>query len=363
MRFEKEFPLVKTKTDENDKKFDLSDAKERHEYFEAKAGEEIIALKEFFDEGKTFIAYLLGKKNAGKGTYTKLLAEIFGKDKIAHISAGDIVRDVHKAVETEEGEKDLREYLEENYRGYLSIDEGIDAILNRSQDKVSVPNEMMLTLIKREIDKNPGKSLFLDGFPRTMDQISYSFFFRDLINHREDPDLFIGIDIPETVIDARMKSRVVCPKCQSPRNLKLFTTKNVGYNEEKKEFYLICDNPECEEDGTEKMVGKEGDNAGIESIRARIDLDEQMIQKAFSLHGVDKILLRNAVPVEKVEEYTDSYEITPEYLYEYNEDDKSVKTIEKAWVVKDDENEDVYSLLPPPVVVSLLKQLATIIVR
>ena len=93
MKYEKEFPLFSTKVGGVARKYNLSDLDERKEYFEAKAGDDIAKLKKYFDEGKTFIVYLLGKKNAGKGTYTKLLMEIFGRDKIAHLSVGDIVRD------------------------------------------------------------------------------------------------------------------------------------------------------------------------------------------------------------------------------------------------------------------------------
>ncbi len=357
MKFEKEFPLFKTKVDGVDKKFDLADLDQRKEYFEAKAGNEIAKLKKFFDEGGSFIAYMLGKKSAGKGTYTKLMAEVFGQDKVGHISVGDIVRTVHKDLETEEGKKELAEYLKNNYRGYISVEEGIDAILNRSQDKVSVPDELMLALVKREIDRSGKKSLFIDGFPRTLDQISYSLFFRDLIDYREDPDVFVAIDIPEMVIDARMKNRVVCPKCQTPRNLMLFTTKEVGYDKGKDEFYLKCDNPEC--DG-ERMGGKEGDDAGIESIRNRLNTDDELIDKTFSLHGVPKVLLRNAMPVDRAKETVDDYEITPEYYYEYDEVADKVKTLEKPWIVKDDEGIEVYSLLAPPVTISLIKQLVEV---
>ena len=86
MKYEKEFPLFKTKVEGVTKKYNLSDLEERKEYFKAKAGEDIAKLQKFFDEKKTLIVYLLGKKNAGKGTYTKLLMEIFGRDKIAHLS-------------------------------------------------------------------------------------------------------------------------------------------------------------------------------------------------------------------------------------------------------------------------------------
>ncbi|HLM84468.1 MAG TPA: hypothetical protein VK254_04655, partial [Candidatus Bathyarchaeia archaeon] len=116
MKYEKEFPLFKTKAEGLDNKFDLSDIDSRREYFLAKAGPEIEKLKKYIDEGKTFIVYLLGKKNAGKGTYTKLLMEIFGRDKIAHLSVGDLVRDVHAAMEDEAKKKELIDYLHENYR-------------------------------------------------------------------------------------------------------------------------------------------------------------------------------------------------------------------------------------------------------
>ena len=353
MKYEKEFPLSSTKTEGVTKRFNLSDIDERREYFEAKAGEEIAKLKKYFDEGKTFIVYLLGKKNAGKGTYTKLLMEVFGKDKIGHISVGDIVRDVHAAMEDENEKKELLAYLKENYRGFITPEQGVDALLGRDQ-KTLLPDEFILALVKREIGKMPKKALFIDGLPRNMEQISYALFFKQLIDFREDPDIFGAIDIPEAVIDERMKWRVVCPTCHTPRNLKLFTTKDVGYDAEKKEFYLMCDNPDC---GNARMSAKEGDNMAIESIRERLEMDDKLIQKVFSLQGVPKILMRNAVPAERANELVEEYEITPAYSYELAEDGKTVKTLESPYTVKDDEGVEVYSLLAPPVALSLIKQL------
>ncbi len=360
MKFEKEFPLISTKVKGVDKKFDLANLAQRREYFEAKVGEEIAKLKDFFKQGKTFIVYLLGKKNAGKGTYTKLLAEIFGQKYIRHISVGDIVRAVHQELETKEGRDEIEQYLEKNYRGYITVNEGIEAILGRSQDKVSVPNELMMALIKREIDKYERTSLFIDGFPRTLNQISYALFFKELIDYRKDPDFFATIDIPESVIDARMKSRVVCPSCQSPRNLKLFTTKGVGFDDEKNEFYLKCDNTECEKPGS-RMIKKEGDDAGIESIRDRLQGDDEIINKVFSLQGVPKILLRNAIPVDQADELADDYEITPEFYYEKDNKTGEIKTLEKPWIIEDDEGVKVHSLMPHPVVVSFIRQLVKVL--
>jgi len=178
-------------------------------------------------------------------------------------------------------------------------------------------------------------------------------FFRDLINYREDPDVFVMIDVQTTVIDERVKTRVICPICNTSRSLKLLPTKKVEYDKETGKFYLICDNSSCK---GARMVVKEGDEQGIEPIRERLNKDELLIKQAMSLQGLPKILLRNSIPVDKVKEYTDDYEITPEFEYVLK-DDGSVETKEKPWQVKDDEGNDVNSLMPPPVVVSLIKQL------
>jgi len=357
--YEENFPLTlaKTKVKGLGGKFNLSIPAERKKYFEKKAGKEIKKLREYL-KNNTFIAYWLGKKNSGKGTYSKLMMEIFGEDKIGHISVGDIVRSVHKDMDDKKKREELIKYLAKNYRGYISVDEAIEALLSRDT-KTLLPTEFILTLVKREIDKMPRKTLFIDGFPRELDQISYSLYFRDLINYRQDPDIFVAIDIPESVIDERMKYRVVCPRCQTPRNLKLLATQKVGYDKAKKEFYLICDDPTCK---NARMSAKEGDNLGIESIRKRIELDDKLIDKVFCLHGVPKILLRNSIPVKEAKKLVDDYEITPEYVYKL-EKNGGVKTIEKAWTIKDDQSRNSYSLLSPPVVVSLIKQLTNILTR
>jgi len=353
--YEKDFPLFQTKVNGVEKKFNLSIPDQRAEYFEVKAGREIKILKEYLAKN-SFVAYFLGKKNSGKGTYSKMLKEILGEDKIGHISVGDLVRDAHLAMEDPVKKQEITDYLQKNYRGYISIDDAINALLGRDT-KTLLPTEFILALVKMEIARMPKKSIFIDGFPREIDQVSYALYLRDLINFRDDQDIFVAISIPESVIAARMQSRVICPICHVPRNPKLLTTQKIGWDEEKKEFYLICDDPKC---GGARMVAKEGDNLGIESIRKRLELDEELIKKAFSLHGIPKILLRNAVPVDFAKENMDDYELTPEYSYEL-EAGGEVKTLEKPWTVKDDEGEDVYSLLAAPVVLSLIKQLAKVL--
>ena len=351
------FPLFKTKTKSVNKKFDLSLPEERREYFDLKAGKEIKKLRNYFSSGKTFIAYLLGKKNAGKGTYSHLFSEIIGPQYISHISIGDVVRDVSKNISNSGYKNTLMEFLLKNYRGYISIDNCLRSLEGRST-KTLLPTEFILALSKMAIAQLPRKTLLIDGFPRELDQISYSLYFRDLIGYRYDPDIFVLINVPESVIDERIKYRVVCPKCHAPANLKLMRTKEIGYDEQTKQFYLMCDNPACH---GARMVPKEGDELGIEAIRDRLEKDGALIEKAFSLFGIPKILLRNSVPVKEASEYVDDYELTPEYVYKWNAKQRKVEVTTKPWIIKDDNGVESYSLLPAPVVVSFIKQLTRIL--
>lgn len=348
-----EFPIVGAKVKGLNQWFDINSPAGRKKYFKAKVGSEITAIEKYLESG-TFVVYLLGKKNSGKGTYTKIVAEIFGEDKIAHVSVGDLVRETDDWKSFIKTERFAR--LKKYYRGYVSFEDIENSLASRSTEKL-LPTEFILALLKSHIDEFQGKAIFIDGLPRGMDQISYSLYFRDIANYREDPDFFVLIDIPESVIDERMKYRVVCPKCQTSRNIKLLVTSKIGYDIESKEYYLVCDNPTCK---GAKMVRKEGDDRGLEPIRERLNKDEELIRTTFQLYGVPKILLRNHVPVKEAKKYFDDYELTPEYGFSRN-DKGEIKINEKSWTVKDDNGVECYSLLAPPVVVSLIKQLVDVL--
>ena len=322
-----------------------------------KAGKEIEKLRDYLRKGNSFVVYLLGKKNSGKGTYSKMFAEIVDSKRIEHFSIGDMIREVDKELKNRVKRKELIEFLKSNYRGWHQVSKLISSLEKRST-KVLLPTELILVLVKREIAKRKKKTIFIDGFPRDLDQISYSLFFRDLIGYRDDPDVFVLIDVPEKVIDERIKSRVVCPLCQTSRNLKLLPTSKIGYDQKKKEFYLLCDNPQCKE---VRLMPKEGDARGIKPIKDRLKKDGKLIAQAYSLQGIPKVLLRNSVPKKLAKEYVDDYEITPEYYYQWSEKDKKTIIKERPWVVADDEGNPSYSLLPPPIVVSLIKQVAKVL--
>ena len=351
-----QFPYFKTKLEGLDRKFSLTDPRDREAYFESKAGPEIKKIREYLDKN-TFIAYLLGKKSSGKGTYSKMFAEVINPSRIDHFSVGDMVRVIDEELKNEIKKKELYDFLGLNYRGFQPLEDIISSLENRST-KILLPTELILALIKREVARRPKKAIFIDGFPRDLDQVSYSLFFRELIGYRDDKDIFVMISVPEKVIDERIKWRKICPLCQTSRNLKLLPTSKAGFDKEKKEFYLICDNPLCR---GAKMVQKEGDQFGIEPIRERLALDGKLIEKSFSLYGIPKILLRNSLPVEKAKELLDDYEITPEYVMNWNEKENKIDVVEKPWIIEDDDGVPSYSLMPPPVVVSLIKQLVDIL--
>jgi len=351
------FPIFKTKIKGLTQQFNLADSKDRQVYFEKKTGKEIKKIRDYLKDN-TFICHFLGKKNSGKGTYAKMFAEIVDPQKISHFSIGDMVREVHQIfLQNEKKKEKIMKFLERNFRGYISLDKAVEKLLSRGT-KTLLPTEFILALIKWKISTLGRKTLFIDGFPRDLDQIAVSLFYRDLIGHRDDIDIFVLIDVPRTIIDMRMRYRVVCPKCQTPRNLRLLRTKQIGYDKKKNEFYLICDNPDCYR---ARMVQKEGDELGIKPIEGRLKMDEKLMEKAFSLYGIPKVLLRNSIPVDVAKAYVDEYEITPKYSYQWVKKENKVKVIEESLKIRDDKGVLSYSLLPEPVVVSLIKQLVEVL--
>jgi len=347
-----DYEWVRTKKEGDNGIYDISSVSGRSKYFHSKVGEEIGLLKEYLRQ-KSFVAYLVAPKMAGKGVYTKMLGEIIGTKYFETISVGDVVRDAEK--EYLEGGKnsELYGYVKSNYRGLLNLEEAFESLTNRSTTTL-MPTEFILTLVKRRIDESEGKTLFIDGFPRKVDQVSYSLYFRELINHRNDPDLFILINIPLSVIDARIKSRRICPKCQTSRNASLFPTSDVRVDKNR-EIYLMCDNPECE---PTRMVGKEGDEKGIGIIEERIVGDLELMDLARRMYGIERIELFNALEKNKAFEYVDDYEITKETKFEVI--NGKIEKKESLFTALDD-NREYYSLYAAPVVVQLIKQFVKVL--
>ena len=218
----------------------------------------------------------------------------------------------------------------------------------------------MLTLLKREIDRVGKKALFVDGMPRSLDQISYSLYFRDLINYRNDPDFFIFIDVAEEIIDMRIRGRVVCPVCKTSKNMLTNPGKFVRHDTETGEYYLVCDNAVCPGYEKARYYSKEGDVAGKDTIAERLKSDGELMEMSMGLQGMPKVLIRSSYPVDEASEYIEDYEIQPVFKYKGTGDNIEVMT--EPWIFKDDEGVDSYSIYAATYVVSMFSQIHKILV-
>lgn len=344
------YPLVNTKRNGTHGTFNLNDPKERQEYFQAKANKEISSIKKYL-ENNTFVAFLLSKKSAGKGTYAQMLVDIFGNDKILHLSIGDLIRQIHQEIHEDNTKKEnLISYLENNYRGFMPVQEALEAFINKTQQK-HIPTEFILAILKRKINNLQNKAILIDGFPRNADQISYSLYFREIMNLRPDPDFFIFLDIPTEAIDIRMKSRRICPVCQTSRNQKFLITKEII--EENGNYYLLCDNESCPGYKKTKLTPKEGDQAGAKSIETRLQGEGALIEQANNLQGIDKIALKAFISTDIAKENVEEYELTPIHNFTTKEDG-TIETQSNPWILSDNDGTKVHSLHAAAAVLCLI---------
>ncbi|HQG57970.1 MAG TPA: hypothetical protein PLX79_03285 [Candidatus Dojkabacteria bacterium] len=338
----------------SDTKYDLFDPAQRQLYFNAKIGDQLTSLREYV-KNNSFVAYFMAPKQAGKGTYTNMLTELLGKEYIENISVGDLVRDADIEYAENGKKSDLYAYFKKNYRGFVDVDKVFDSLGSRSSSNL-LETDFILTLIKRKIDSIGRKTVFIDGFPRKADQVSYSLYFRDLINYRNDPDVFVLINLPLQIIDDRIKGRRVCPKCKLSKNITLNPTQVVKFDKDNNPV-LVCDNPEC--DG-EILVEKEGDNLGIQAIKERIENDLDLTEMARKMYGIPRIELYNSIETSLGEKYANEYELTPVTTYSQDKDG-SVKRDSELYTCND-HGKAYYSFVPGAMVAQLIKHLADLFV-
>lgn len=129
---------------------------------------------------------LVGPPGSGKGTIAKGICKAY---PFCHVSTGQLFRDEMKH-HTELGEQ-IRQYMDE---GSL------------------VPDELTLTLVKRELAKPEVLAHFLfDGFPRTLAQARQ--LDQLLAEFQVQLDLVLHIDLSDEAIKARLTGRRVCSQC------------------------------------------------------------------------------------------------------------------------------------------------------
>lgn len=172
---------------------------------------------------------LMAPPAGGKGTISDLLVKEFG---YVHISTGDLIREVDP--ETELG-KEITECIKTGS---------------------FVDDNVVLSLLKKELDKQSGKPFILDGFPRNMVQVEEITEFFEKYNISLDQVIYIDVDYDTCI--KRALGRITCPNCHDTFNEFFKKPKIDG----------VCDN--C---GT-KLEKRVDDNE--ESFRSRYEVFQNL---------------------------------------------------------------------------------------
>lgn len=136
---------------------------------------------------KKLLILFMGQSGSGKGTQAKKIAADFGFN---YIEMGGILRDEVKR-QTDLGKQ-------------------IDAIIHK-EGKL-VPDEMVKELIKKALEQSDhGKTIILDGYPRTLQQV------HDLDKIIADKKRIVVFDIQISDEEAmkRLTQRRICEKCKN----------------------------------------------------------------------------------------------------------------------------------------------------
>ncbi len=179
--------------------------------------------------GKHFI--IVGAPGSGKGT---LAARVAGELGLRHLSTGDLLREA-VAQGTDIGRK-AEDYMN---RGAL------------------VPDEIMVELLREELETHGFEDWILDGFPRTLHQVE---MLEAMLEEKETAvDRVFLIDLAPEIIVKRLTGRRVCPAC------------NAIYNLESEEFRPRVEG-KCDKCGADIIKRKDDDE---ETIRHRLDVYEK----------------------------------------------------------------------------------------
>jgi adenylate kinase len=163
---------------------------------------------------------LLGAPGAGKGTQCKSIVARYG---LLHLSSGDILRQ-QRAEGTELGKK-AQEYMDS---GAL------------------VPDEIIIEMMAKAIEKAPVAGFILDGFPRTVNQAIE--LDKALDAKGQQIDAVLNLEIDDHVVTKRITGRRSCPVCGAVYHIENLKPKTEG----------ICDHDGTElvqrPDDTEKVL-------------------------------------------------------------------------------------------------------------
>ena len=162
---------------------------------------------------------LLGAPGAGKGTQCKSIVARYG---LLHLSSGDILRQ-ERAEGTVLGRK-AQSYMDS---GAL------------------VPDEIIIEMMAKAIEKAPAAGFILDGFPRTVNQAAE--LDKVLAARGQRIDAVLNLEIDDQVVTKRITGRRSCPKCGAVYHIENLKPKTEGI---------------CDYDGT-KLVQRPDDTEQV----------------------------------------------------------------------------------------------------
>lgn len=325
----------------------------KNDFFEKRIGDKLKKLREYLGKNN-FVVFFLAKKQAGKGTYAKFLGDLTD-GKIIHISVGDLVRDAAVRAQDSVKRQDLIDDLKKYYKGKEKLDKVLEIFIEGSKSTAQLlPTEVIMALIEQKISENQGKSIIVDGFPRSREQVTLALKMQADFEKKGTPSAFMEINCPEDVLLRRYVDRRVCPICKTPRNIKLLLTKEIEYDEKTGEFHLICERPECNK---ARFVAKQGDQDGLEQVKERQREVQAMVDKVKNEAPHLHIVVHNSIPLKEAHKH-DSTDFTEEAELIWDTQKREVIRKFKPMVAINDEGEKVYSRWPEPVVVDMVDQLA-----
>jgi len=327
-----------------------NDSRDIFSLLSKRAPQDLDFFKDYLKNNRV-VLYMIAKKLAGKGTYSGFLSQI-SDDSFVHISIGDIVRETRDILLTPNGKEEIVKKLENKEIKSLQFDDIVDLIVDHS-NKQLLPTELIFALLEAKIEEAGDKSIIIDGFPRTIEQLDNAKQLADKFAKQNIKTLYLLIDCPEEVLKMRMQGRRVCPNCSNSRNIDLLLTDNIGYDPESTEFYLVCDNPDCNE---VRMIDKKGDEEGYESILERNNLTVELMNVIRKKYPEMTITVSNAVEVNEAKSH-DQGDFTEKAFLTWDPKGKKViKNFGSLVVTDDDGKTKVLSRYAEPVVVDIVKE-------
>ena len=175
---------------------------------------------------------LLGAPGAGKGTQCK---NIVVEYDLLHLSSGDILRQ-ERAAGTELGSQ-----------AQSHMDSG-----------GLVPDEIIIGMMVKAIEKAPASGFVLDGFPRTVNQAAE--LDKALEAAGLKIDAVLNLEIDDEIVASRMTGRRSCPQCGAVYHIENLKPKTEGV---------------CDHDGTE-LVQRSDDS--LEVVAHRLETYHQQTE-------------------------------------------------------------------------------------